>query len=102
MELNKDKLKARIAEAWAEAKKCNAAFFNCCYQDTAVNNMLTKHATLLDYLGNQLWRHMECFEEVTKELDTVKEELSHKEQEVNELRGLLGDKQQQQEKEKQK
>lgn len=76
MELNRDKLKANIAEAWAEAKKCNAAFLNCCYQSEDINKMLTKHAMLLDYLGNQLWRHMERIEELNQELAAAKADLA--------------------------
>ena len=83
MELDKNKLKANIAEAWAEARKCNAAFFNCCYQSTDVNNMLTRHATLLDYLGNQLWLHMECVDELKQELEKAKANLSRKEHAEN-------------------
>ena len=84
MELNDDKLKARIAEAWAEAKKCTAAFFNCCYQDTAVNKMLTKHAALLDYLGSQLWRHREEVKRLQGELDTAKAALAREKHETAE------------------
>ena len=108
MELNKDRLKARIAEAWAEAKKGRAAVFNCCYQEQWVDDMLLKHADLFDYLGNQLWRHAEEYERLEKEntqlklsLDAAKKDLSRKEDEVKELRALCDQNNKDQEKEKQ-